>query len=132
MEQFSHDLTLALEETSRSGGVRAGRWGLRRRTRSTGNLRKLRLRMTKCTENYLKNLLRIGMCFVLIFICFLFFSSFFLIFQFYTIFFSKLPFRRHNHNKKIKLFNQNNSFQLLHFSLFFCFVFSMCSTANRR
>lgn len=40
MEQFSHDLTLALEETSRSGGVRAGRWGSRRRTRSTGNLRK--------------------------------------------------------------------------------------------
>lgn len=39
MEQFSHDLTLALEETSRSGGVRAGRWGARRRTRSTGNLR---------------------------------------------------------------------------------------------
>lgn len=38
MEQFSHDLTLALEETSRSGGVRTGRWGVRRRTRSTGNL----------------------------------------------------------------------------------------------
>lgn len=39
MEQFSHDLTLALEETSR---VRAGHcWGGRRRTRSTGNLRKL-------------------------------------------------------------------------------------------
>lgn len=38
MEQFSHDLTLALEETSR---VRAGHcWGGRRRTRSTGNLRK--------------------------------------------------------------------------------------------
>ncbi|XP_055326804.1 uncharacterized protein LOC129580415 [Sitodiplosis mosellana] len=36
MEQFSHDLTLALEETSR---VRAGHcWGGRRRTRSTGNL----------------------------------------------------------------------------------------------
>lgn len=38
MEKFSHDLTLALEETSR---VRAGHcWGVRRRTRSTGNLRK--------------------------------------------------------------------------------------------
>lgn len=41
MEQFSHDLTLALEETSR---VRAGHcWGGRRRTRSTGNLRKSKL-----------------------------------------------------------------------------------------
>lgn len=41
MDQFSHDLTLALEETSlmdRACGV--GRWGSRRRTRSTGNLRK--------------------------------------------------------------------------------------------
>lgn len=39
MEKFSHDLTLALEETSR---VRAGHFwgGTRRRTRSTGNLRK--------------------------------------------------------------------------------------------
>lgn len=37
-DQFSHDLTLALEETSR-GTV--SRWGMRRRTRSTGNLRKL-------------------------------------------------------------------------------------------
>lgn len=36
-DQFSHDLTLALEETSRGGGL----GGLRRRTRSTGNLRKL-------------------------------------------------------------------------------------------
>uniref|UniRef100_A0A336M9A7 CSON013989 protein n=1 Tax=Culicoides sonorensis TaxID=179676 RepID=A0A336M9A7_CULSO len=34
MEQFSHDLTLALEETSRC----SRRWGMRRRTRSTGNL----------------------------------------------------------------------------------------------
>ncbi|XP_063709845.1 uncharacterized protein LOC134838279 [Culicoides brevitarsis] len=34
MEQFSHDLTLALEETSKCGR----RWGMRRRTRSTGNL----------------------------------------------------------------------------------------------
>lgn len=36
-DQFSHDLTLALEETSRGGA--GTRWGLRRRTRSTGNLR---------------------------------------------------------------------------------------------
>lgn len=36
-DQFSHDLTLALEETSKVS--RAGRWGVRRRTRSTGNLR---------------------------------------------------------------------------------------------
>lgn len=42
-DQFSHDLTLALleEETLRGGGSSAtGRWGIRRRTRSTGNLRK--------------------------------------------------------------------------------------------
>ncbi|XP_059608562.1 uncharacterized protein LOC132256265 isoform X2 [Phlebotomus argentipes] len=38
MEQFSHDLTLALEETSRIGNLHTSRWGLRRRTRSTGNL----------------------------------------------------------------------------------------------
>lgn len=38
-DQFSHDLSLALEETSRSGAC--SRWGLRRRTRSTGNLRKI-------------------------------------------------------------------------------------------
>lgn len=38
MEQFSHDLTLALEETSKCSGV--SRWSTRRRTRSTGNLRK--------------------------------------------------------------------------------------------
>ncbi|XP_055639248.1 uncharacterized protein LOC129777171 isoform X2 [Toxorhynchites rutilus septentrionalis] len=37
MEQFSHDLTLALEETSRFAEAR-NRWGMRRRTRSTGNL----------------------------------------------------------------------------------------------
>lgn len=36
-DQFSHDLTLALEETSRGAGRT---WGIRRRTRSTGNLRK--------------------------------------------------------------------------------------------
>lgn len=39
-DQFSHDLTLALEETSR--GSASNRWGLRRRTRSTGNLRELK------------------------------------------------------------------------------------------
>ena len=45
-DQFSHDLTLALEETS------AGtRWGLRRRTRSTGNLRKFQdIKKQKSTE----------------------------------------------------------------------------------
>ncbi|XP_065079299.1 uncharacterized protein LOC135702203 [Ochlerotatus camptorhynchus] len=37
MEQFSHDLTIALEETSRCGETK-NRWGMRRRTRSTGNL----------------------------------------------------------------------------------------------
>ncbi|XP_052868307.1 uncharacterized protein LOC128274227 isoform X2 [Anopheles cruzii] len=37
MEQFSHDLTLALEETSRTNSNKV-RWGVRRRTRSTGNL----------------------------------------------------------------------------------------------
>uniref|UniRef100_A0A8W7PNN6 Uncharacterized protein n=1 Tax=Anopheles coluzzii TaxID=1518534 RepID=A0A8W7PNN6_ANOCL len=37
MEQFSHDLTLALEETSRTTTSKV-RWGVRRRTRSTGNL----------------------------------------------------------------------------------------------
>ncbi|XP_035773729.1 uncharacterized protein LOC118456767 [Anopheles albimanus] len=37
MEQFSHDLTLALEETSRTTSNKV-RWGVRRRTRSTGNL----------------------------------------------------------------------------------------------
>ncbi|XP_053670402.1 uncharacterized protein LOC128720732 [Anopheles nili] len=37
MEQFSHDLTLALEETSRTNSTKV-RWGVRRRTRSTGNL----------------------------------------------------------------------------------------------
>lgn len=48
MEQFSHDLTLALEETSR---VRAGHcWGGRRRTRSTGNLRKSK--RNYCASHY--------------------------------------------------------------------------------
>lgn len=48
MEQFSHDLTLALEETSR---VWAGHcWGGRRRTRSTGNLRKS---LHKCASHFL-------------------------------------------------------------------------------
>jgi G patch domain-containing protein 2 len=43
MEQFSHDLTLALEETSKCARQR---WGFRRRTRSTGNLRKLFLKFS--------------------------------------------------------------------------------------
>lgn len=55
MDQFSHDLTLALEETSlmdRACGV--GRWGSRRRTRSTGNLRKyLPLLYSDNSENHL-------------------------------------------------------------------------------
>ncbi|XP_011187597.1 uncharacterized protein LOC105215402 isoform X2 [Zeugodacus cucurbitae] len=39
MDQFSHDLTVALmEETSLLDRVRVSRWGQRRRTRSTGNL----------------------------------------------------------------------------------------------
>lgn len=41
MDQFSHDLTVALEETSLLDRARVSRWGQqRRRTRSTGNLRK--------------------------------------------------------------------------------------------
>lgn len=54
MEQFSHDLTVALEETSKSGGVRTGCWGVRRRTRSTGNLREChcsRVRPSGCNYN---------------------------------------------------------------------------------
>lgn len=39
-DQFSHDLTLALEETR--CGANGSRWGMRRRTRSTGNLRELK------------------------------------------------------------------------------------------
>uniref|UniRef100_A0A0K8W3G1 Uncharacterized protein n=1 Tax=Bactrocera latifrons TaxID=174628 RepID=A0A0K8W3G1_BACLA len=39
MDQFSHDLTVALmEETSLLDRVRVSRWGQRRRTRSAGNL----------------------------------------------------------------------------------------------
>lgn len=50
MEQFSHDLTLALEETSR---VRAGHcWGGRRRTRSTGNLRKFQTINAHVIQHY--------------------------------------------------------------------------------
>lgn len=41
MEQFSHDLKLALQETSKCSGV--SRWSTRRRTRSTGNLREYKL-----------------------------------------------------------------------------------------
>lgn len=72
MEQFSHDLTLALEETSRSGGVRSGRWGTRRRTRSTGNLRKLRFKIGKKSTLCVKQIyVHIGM-FVFIIYMFLF------------------------------------------------------------
>lgn len=39
-DQFSHDLTLALLEEETLRGGTGSRWGLRRRTRSTGNLRK--------------------------------------------------------------------------------------------
>lgn len=39
MEALVHDLTLALEESSNSANVRR-RWGIRRRARSTGNIRK--------------------------------------------------------------------------------------------
>lgn len=38
MEALVHDLTLALEESSNSTTRR--RWGIRRRARSTGNIRK--------------------------------------------------------------------------------------------
>lgn len=39
MEALVHDLTLALEESNNSANVRR-RWGIRRRARSTGNIRK--------------------------------------------------------------------------------------------
>jgi len=39
MEALVHDLTLALEESSNSANLRR-RWGIRRRARSTGNIRK--------------------------------------------------------------------------------------------
>lgn len=39
MEALVHDLTLALEESSSSANLRR-RWGIRRRARSTGNIRK--------------------------------------------------------------------------------------------
>lgn len=56
-DQFSHDLTLALEETSR--GTASTRWGLRRRTRSTGNLRKFQhIKKEKSSENKTKNQFR--------------------------------------------------------------------------
>lgn len=54
-DQFSHDLTLALleEETLRVGST-GSRWGLRRRTRSTGNLRKIKKSKNKFKENLTK------------------------------------------------------------------------------
>ena len=39
MEALVHDLTLALEESNNSANMRR-RWGIRRRARSTGNIRK--------------------------------------------------------------------------------------------
>lgn len=51
MEQFSHDLTLALEETANGRGRR---WGIRRRTRSTGNLRKIFIKVFKGLFNHVK------------------------------------------------------------------------------
>lgn len=39
MDALVHDLTLALEESSNSANLRR-RWGIRRRARSTGNIRK--------------------------------------------------------------------------------------------
>lgn len=46
MEALVHDLTLALEESSNSANLRR-RWGIRRRARSTGNIR-------KCKEHNIK------------------------------------------------------------------------------
>ena len=40
MEALVHDLALALEESYSNSNARR-RWGVRRRTRSTGNIRKL-------------------------------------------------------------------------------------------
>lgn len=59
MEALVHDLTLALEESSNSANLRR-RWGIRRRARSTGNIRKckgeqfhatLKTRSNKALEN---------------------------------------------------------------------------------
>ena len=50
MEALVHDLTLALEESNSSANVRR-RWGIRRRARSTGNIRKYK------TMKYKKNII---------------------------------------------------------------------------
>lgn len=47
MEALVHDLTLALEESSNSANLRR-RWGIRRRARSTGNIRKCKGRQFRC------------------------------------------------------------------------------------
>lgn len=51
MEALVHDLTLALEESSNSANVRR-RWGIRRRARSTGNIRKFKS-MGKAKRGYI-------------------------------------------------------------------------------
>ncbi|XP_015587043.1 G patch domain-containing protein 2 isoform X2 [Cephus cinctus] len=50
MEALVHDLTLALEESSNSANVRP-RWGIRRRARSTGNIRKSSLSANKHSDD---------------------------------------------------------------------------------
>lgn len=50
MEALVHDLTVALEESSNSTNHRR-RWPLRRRTRSTGNIRKSSLSATKHSDD---------------------------------------------------------------------------------
>ncbi|CAD6228071.1 GSCOCG00006338001-RA-CDS [Cotesia congregata] len=50
MEALVHDLTLALEESSNSSNIRR-RWGLRRRARSTGNIRKSSLNTNKHSDD---------------------------------------------------------------------------------
>ncbi|XP_035718365.1 G patch domain-containing protein 2-like isoform X1 [Vespa mandarinia] len=55
MEALVHDLTLALEESSNSANVRR-RWGIRRRARSTGNIRKFTVRFYKAYRGSLPRL----------------------------------------------------------------------------
>ncbi|XP_072756096.1 G patch domain-containing protein 2-like isoform X1 [Anoplolepis gracilipes] len=50
MEALVHDLTLALEESSSSANLRR-RWGIRRRARSTGNIRKSALSMNRHSDD---------------------------------------------------------------------------------
>lgn len=49
MEALVHDLSIALEESSNSALARR-RWGIRRRARSTGNIRKHSLTKTIFTQ----------------------------------------------------------------------------------